>query len=74
MIVGTGLIEEQKLRYKDYHLMKKEEVKDRGLDVQPGTVTELASMKELGSFLERNGEMYEWWKVHMGYRKGNNAP
>lgn len=53
--------------------MKKEEVKDRGLDIEPGTVTELTSMKDLGAFLERNGEMYEWWRVHMGYKKGDDA-
>lgn len=54
--------------------MKKEEVNRRGLDIEPGTVTELTSMKDLGAFLERNGEMYEWWKVHMGYKKGDEDP
>lgn len=64
----------QKLRYKDYHMMKKEEVARKALDVEPGAVQELTSMKELGAFLERNQEMYEWWRVGMGYKKEDDAP
>jgi hypothetical protein len=62
------------LRYKDYHLLKKEAVPSANLAVEPGNVMELTSMKELGAFLERNEEIYEWWRVNMGYRKGDDAP
>lgn len=31
-------------------------------------------MKDLGAFLERNEEIYEWWRVNMGYKKGDDEP
>ncbi|KAI9052985.1 hypothetical protein LZ554_003256 [Drepanopeziza brunnea f. sp. 'monogermtubi'] len=63
----------RKLRYKDFHLMKRAVVPRRGLvGIEPGEVRELTSMRDLGAFLqeEGNAEMYEWWRVHMGYKKG----
>ena len=39
------------------------------LDVPPGTVKEMTSMKELGAFLSRDDEIYRWWRVNMGYVK-----
>lgn len=35
---------------------------------------ELTSMNDLGAFLERDTEIYQWWRVHMGYKKGEDAP
>ncbi|EKD21639.1 hypothetical protein MBM_00752 [Drepanopeziza brunnea f. sp. 'multigermtubi' MB_m1] len=63
----------RKLRYKDFHLVKREVVLRRGLvGVEPGEVRELTSLRDLGALLqeEGNAEMYEWWRVHMGYKKG----
>jgi len=62
------------LRYKDYHLLKKGEVPSAQLAIEPGTVKELTSMKKLGAFLEGSEEIYEWWRVHMGYKKEGDAP
>ncbi|KAK0119683.1 hypothetical protein ONS95_011119 [Cadophora gregata] len=73
-LAGDWLEVVRKLRYKDYQLMKREDVGEKGLDVGPGDVKELTGMKELGAFLERNREIYEWWRVGMGYKKGEDAP
>lgn len=73
VLAGDWLEVVRKLRYKDYQLMKREEVDKRGLDVEPGDVKELTSMKELGAFLEKNGGIYEWWRVGMGYKKDEGA-
>ena len=54
--------------------MKKEEVIRRGLDIEPGMVMELTNMKDLGAFLEGNKDIHEWWRVHMGYKKGDDEP
>ena len=54
-------------------MLKKEQVPNANLDVEPGVVKELTSMKELGAFLEANEEIYEWWRVHMGYKKGRDS-
>ena len=54
--------------------MKREEAEKRGLDIEPGDVKELTSMKELGAFLDGNREIYEWWRVGMGYKKDEDAP
>ncbi len=62
------------MRYKDYHLLKREVVQQRRLGVEPGSVLELTSMKEFGGFLEGSGQIYEWWRVGMGYKKGEDAP
>ncbi|PVH82191.1 hypothetical protein DL98DRAFT_457217 [Cadophora sp. DSE1049] len=73
-LAGDWLEVVRKLRYKDYQLMKREEVEKRGLNIEPGDVKELTSMKELGAFLEGNREIYEWWRVGMGYKKDDDAP
>lgn len=73
-LAGDWLEVVRKLRYKDYQLMKREEVEKRGLDIEPGDVKELTSMKELGAFLDGNKEIYEWWRVGMGYKKDEDAP
>jgi hypothetical protein len=57
------------LRYKDYHLLKKEVVNQARLDVEEGTVMEVTSMKELGAFLERDPVLWKWWRVWMGFEK-----
>jgi hypothetical protein len=65
MICGQGL------RYKDYQLMKKEEVGSVGMSVERGEVVEVATVKEFAALLVRdgNGELYRWWRVGMGYAK-----
>ena len=62
------------MRYKDFHLLKKDVVKKRGLDVELGVVKELNSMKDYGAFLERDAELLRWWRVHMGFVKDEDAP
>lgn len=39
------------------------------LDVEPGSVLEVASLKELGAFLGRKevGGLGRWWRVWMGF-------
>jgi hypothetical protein len=59
--------DEQKLRYKDFRLMGKEEGLERRLDVEPGRVVELTSMKEFAASLENDPVIYEWWRVKMGF-------
>ena len=49
--------------------MGKEEVLERRLDVQPGKVLEIESLKEFAAFLERDAEMYQWWRMKMGFEK-----
>jgi hypothetical protein len=61
----------QKLRYKDYQLLKKEAVEECRLGVPAGTVRELTSVKEFGAFLSRDDEIYRWWRVNMGYVRDN---
>jgi hypothetical protein len=50
--------------------MGKDEVDERRLNVEPGKVVELTSMKELGACLEKDAVIYEWWRVKMGYTEG----
>jgi hypothetical protein len=54
--------------------LRKEAVESAKLDIEPGTVKEETSMKTLGAFLERDSEIYEWWRTHMGYKKDEEAP
>jgi hypothetical protein len=61
----------QKLRYKDYQLMKKEEVDTARMSTPPGDVEEITSVKDLGAILERDERLYQWWRVGMGYGKGD---
>jgi hypothetical protein len=61
----------QKLRYKDYQLLKKEQVDTARLNVPQGMVEELTSMKDLGAFLSQDEKLYRWWRVNMGYQKDN---
>ncbi|CAL3962966.1 hypothetical protein PZA11_000028 [Diplocarpon coronariae] len=71
---GEWLEVVRKLRYKDYHLLRREDVKARGMAIEPGSVVELTTMKDLGAFLEGSREMHTWWRVHMGYTKGDDSP
>ncbi|RKF80875.1 hypothetical protein GcM1_188001 [Golovinomyces cichoracearum] len=59
----------KKLRYKDYCLRKKELVETSLLKLKPGQVLEFNSVKELASFLGAQGDLLEWWRVNMGYKK-----
>jgi hypothetical protein len=51
--------------------MRKEEIQETELDVEPGTVLEVTSMKELGAFLGKKDMegICKWWRVWMGYVK-----
>jgi hypothetical protein len=62
------------LRYKDYHLLKKEAVDKSRLNVPLGMVKELTSMKELGAFLSQDDVVYRWWRINMGYHKDEGSP
>jgi len=53
--------------------LKKEQVERRGLDVEKGVVKELTSMKELGAFLSGDEELYQWWRINMGYQKDDEG-
>jgi len=66
----------RKLRYKDYRLMKKEEVSDRKgrldqLGVKQGSVREFGDMKDFGGFLAGDEELLRWWRRNMGFVKGD---
>ena len=61
------------MRYKDYQLLKKEEVDQARLDVEEGTAMEVTSVKELGAFLERDQVLWKWWRVWMGYQKDDDG-
>jgi hypothetical protein len=47
----------------------KDQVEEQRLDVEPGRVKELTSMKELGAFLEGDPELYQWWRLKMRYKE-----
>ena len=47
--------------------MGKDEVLEGRLDVEPGRVVELTSMKEFAASLENDPVIYEWWRVKMGF-------
>lgn len=53
------------MRYKDFKLLKKEEVKEARLRmvVEPGTVMEVERVKDVKEALEKcgEGELWEWW-------------
>jgi hypothetical protein len=55
-------------------LLKKEAVERPRLDIEPGTVNLKISMKALVAFLKKEPELYEWWRIHMGYKKDEHAP
>ena len=57
------------MRYKDFRLLRKEEIQKRALDVEDGNVTDIESLKEFGAFLGRDEGLYSWWRVHMGFQK-----
>jgi hypothetical protein len=50
--------------------MGKDEVDEMRLDIEPGRVLELTSMKEFAAFLEKDPMIYEWWRLRMGYIEG----
>lgn len=61
----------KRLRYKDYRMLKMEELEDdKGrLTLEPGHVRECEEMKDLGAYLDECG-MKEWWTEHMGFARG----
>ncbi|KUJ06986.1 uncharacterized protein LY89DRAFT_692066 [Mollisia scopiformis] len=62
---GDWLEVVRKLRYKDYRLVKREEIPGRRLDVEPGNLVETTSLKELRDFLSRDEDLYKWWGLQM---------
>ncbi|CCU75354.1 unnamed protein product [Blumeria hordei] len=64
----------KQLRYKDYRLLKKELIAQPLLDVPVGRVVEVTSVKELSTFLRTNTQLYEWWRLNMGFKKDPDAP
>jgi hypothetical protein len=50
--------------------MGRDKVHERGLDVEPGRVMELTSLKEFAVFLEKDPVMYQWWRMRMGFTDG----
>ncbi|TGO65720.1 hypothetical protein BCON_0001g00340 [Botryotinia convoluta] len=60
------------LRYKNFELMKKEEVDGRRLDVPAGKVKQLESLKDYGIEVGKDEELRKWWRLHMGFMKGED--
>ena len=65
----------RRLRYKDFRVVKIEEIMERGdggLKLGgAGRVREFEEMKELGAYLEECG-IRQWWRVHMGFAKSGS--
>ncbi|KAL9025858.1 MAG: hypothetical protein Q9180_007580, partial [Flavoplaca navasiana] len=59
----------QRLRYKDYRLLRLEAVTMGQLATTRGYVTEFGAMKDLSAHLEEC-EVWEWWAEHMGFTNG----
>ena len=49
--------------------MKKEEVDTARIGVPQGEVEEVTSVKDFGTLLSRDEELYKWWRISMGYSK-----
>ena len=49
--------------------MKKEKVDTARIGVPQGEVEEVTSVKDFGTFLSCDEELYRWWRVNMGYQK-----
>ena len=56
----------QRLRYKDYKLLRLESVEKGRLLVEPGMVKEFGSMKNLVPEILQC-EVLDWWNINMGY-------
>jgi hypothetical protein len=63
----------QRLRYKLYQQVKKEEVDQRRLNIPPGEVLELDSIKEFARICEKDEELGRWWKEAMGFATPGDA-
>ncbi|KAH8678584.1 hypothetical protein BGZ60DRAFT_370589 [Tricladium varicosporioides] len=62
----------RKLRYKDMRLMKREVISEKKLallGLKDGEVKEIDDIKQYGKLLEQDAELYQWWRVAMGYAK-----
>lgn len=51
--------------------MRKDQVDMARMSIPPGEVEEVGSVKDLGSILERDERLYQWWRAGMGYGKGD---
>ena len=71
----------QRLRYKDFQLVRKpaqklhEETAGDVTDVKVpyGRLEEMDTVKEFGAQMERFG-VWNWWRVGMGYQKDDSQP
>lgn len=52
--------------------MKKEEVDLRRLDVPIGKVKQLDSLKDYGTEVGKDETLRKWWRLHMGFMKGED--
>ena len=60
------------MRYKNFELMKKEEVDWRRLDVPVGKVKQVESLKDYGTEVGKDEILRKWWRMHMGFVKGDD--
>lgn len=68
----------QRLRYKDFQLVKKpaQKVVERQVEdekVPYGKLEEMDTVKKFGAQMERLG-VWNWWRVGMGYQKDASQP
>ncbi len=69
----------QRLRYKDFQLVKKPAVKhteaqaDENTKVPYGKLEEMDTVKEFGAQMESFG-VWSWWRMGMGYAKDEAQP
>lgn len=76
--VRDWIADVQRLRYKDFQLVKKPAEKQ--VEGQPGNVRvpygkleEKDTVKEFGALMEDFG-IWNWWRIGMGYRKDDSQP
>ncbi|KAH6619037.1 hypothetical protein C7974DRAFT_465540 [Boeremia exigua] len=66
----------QRLRYKDFQLVRKPAQKHANGpadSIKYGKLEELDTVKEFGAQMESFG-VWEWWRVGMGYQKDASQP
>jgi hypothetical protein len=68
----------QRLRYKDFHLVKKPAYKlvDGPVDnkkVPSGKLEETHTVKDFGAIMQSLG-VWNWWRTGMGYQKDESQP
>lgn len=69
MVANETHLRQQRLRYKDYKLLRSGGVEQGRLMVEPGDVKEFDSMRVLVQDLADCG-ILGWFNVYMGFTKG----